>query len=307
MSKFVINWDNEQTLADIRTICPPKVTKTEFDNFINQIKTIGANPFTREAYLLKYGDGPAVTIIGRDFYRRVAQCQVEYDYHHVDAVYSNDQFMVSDGEVKHKYDLTDRGRLMGAYCTIKRRSSSKTMYQFIEFAEYNQKKNMWTSKPATMIKKTAEQHALRMAFQGIFEGTYGQDEIDEEELKHEAEKQTSSPKSLNSTPEVSPMITGDQVDRIDSLVLLGNISPDSLHRAIKHFFKKDELHELTCVEADRIIKKLEEKVQDALNQENDANMEVKSTDETTTEDIEHKEIRTDRNTAHNDNHTIAEA
>lgn len=292
MSNFVIDWDNEQTLKDIRDICPPRVTKTEFDNFINQIKTIGANPFTREAYLIKYGDGAAMTVIGRDFYRRVAQSQAEYDYHHVDAVYSNDQFMVSDGEIKHKYDLNDRGKLMGAYCTVKRRNSSKTMYEFTEFVEYNQKKSMWLSKPATMIKKTAEQHALRMAFQAVFEGTYGQDEIDEDELKKEAAKrEDTSPKHPKFSPEVS-MITEEQVTKIDELMMISDMPYERIQSGIQSIYKKQELHELTEREATNFIGRLEKKIQNEFNKTIDTQVEAETINQSTEKSDNTEEVST---------------
>lgn len=152
-NKPVLDWDSPQALTDIRAICPPQLTETEFNTFINTCRSMNLNPFTKEIYCLKNGTSAMQIIVARDGYRKVAQREAEYDYHQTDAVYSNDKFKVIHGEVEHEYELTDRGRIIGAYCTVKRKSSSKSMYAYVEFKEYDLKRSLWTSKPATMIKK----------------------------------------------------------------------------------------------------------------------------------------------------------
>ena len=120
---------------------------------------------------------PATVFIGRDGYRKGAQGHGEYDYHQCDAVYENDIFEVQDGIVRHAYKLTQRGALIGAYCIAKRKTSSKPMYVFVELREYSTGKSIWSSKPATMIKKVAESQCLRACFQELFGGTYGEEEM----------------------------------------------------------------------------------------------------------------------------------
>ncbi len=60
-NKPVLDWDNEQVLADIRAICPAQLTNTEFTTFINTCRSMNLNPFTKEIYCLKNGSQGCAT------------------------------------------------------------------------------------------------------------------------------------------------------------------------------------------------------------------------------------------------------
>ena len=209
-------WQEQDALSEIKKIYGKDLTEGEFTTLCQIGQATGLNPFLREIWAVKYGGSPASIFIGRDGYRKAAQRDPEYDYHLSDAVYQNDDFKVENGEVKHAYSVQDRGTLIGAYCTIKRRSATKPVFTFIDFKEYYQgnkdeegkvkkrydryKKQyvdmgetLWDSKPATMVKKVAEAQGLRMAFQSMFAGTYAEDEQWEEEAET-ASKSTDSAK-----------------------------------------------------------------------------------------------------------------
>lgn len=163
----------------IRQMFAPNLSSTEFEAFVGLGASLGANPFTREIWAVKYGNNPAQIFLGRDFYRRKAQEQADYNGHQVDAVYKNDSFKVENGIPNHSYEHGDRGEISGAYCTVYR-GNNKPYFVFAEFDEYFQgghsKPNLWDKKPATMIKKVAEAQALRGAYQGLFAGTYDSSE-----------------------------------------------------------------------------------------------------------------------------------
>jgi phage recombination protein Bet len=267
ITKPVLDWDNEQVLNDIRAVCPAQLTKAEFTTFINTCRSMNLNPFTKEIYCLKNGTAAMQIIVARDGYRKVAQREAEYDYHQTDAVYSNDKFRVYHGEVEHEYDLTDRGCIIGAYCTVKRRSSSKSMYAYVELKEYDLKRSLWTTKPATMIKKVAEAHALRMAFQDVFIGTYDKDELPEDMTEESAVKPSKAPDA---------MITEEQVERIDSLMQLADMSFERILLGIEKIYKKKELHELTEADAKDFIRRLELRVKNDINKAEDTSVEDKA-------------------------------
>lgn len=199
-------WCEDESLKEeIRTLYCPTLNENEFKIFLGIGKATGLNPFLREMWAVKYGtNGTASIFIGRDGYRKAAQIHREYDYHQVDAVYEKDDFKIDDGIIQHSYNVADRGVLIGAYCSVKRKSSSKPIFNFVELKEYylgNKDKNgkikmkwskydkkqveaketLWDTKPATMIKKVAEAQALRMAFQDMFAGTYSEGEAWKEE------------------------------------------------------------------------------------------------------------------------------
>lgn len=175
-------WLCSNELKEIKEIYGKNLSDNEFKVLVNLGKATGLNPALREIWAVKYGDNPAQIFIGRDGYRRSAQANPDYDYHHVEAVYTNDEFYYDyqKGFVTHKSDLKNRGALLGAYCIVEKKSANRPTYIFVEFKEYNTGKSLWASKPVTMIKKVAEAQCLRMAFQQLFGGTYAEEEIQPE-------------------------------------------------------------------------------------------------------------------------------
>jgi phage recombination protein Bet len=274
--KPVLNWDDKQVLDDIRAICPPQLTKSEFTTFINTCRSMNLNPFTKEIYCLKNGTGAMQIIVARDGYRKVAQREAEYDYHQTDAVYSNDKFRVYHGEVEHEYDLIDRGKIIGAYCTVKRKSSSKSMYAYVEFKEYDLKRSLWTTKPATMIKKVAEAHALRMAFQDVFVGTYDKDELPEEMTEHTKE-------SVSEPAHTELMIDAQQITVIDDLIIAHDISFERIEKGLNSYYRKQSIMDLTYAEADRFITQLRKIIQHEQTKTDIPNMEAQTIEQTTEE------------------------
>lgn len=168
-------WSDEQA---IREQFGQALTQKEFSFFMGLGAMLGANPFTREIWAVKYGTNAAQIFLGRDFYRRKAQEQADYDGHIASAVYENDEFSMVNGQPHHKYRLTNRGHLTGAYCVVYKKNASVPYTVFVELREYNTGQSNWKTKPATMITKVAEAQALRGAFAGVFNGTYSEDEQD---------------------------------------------------------------------------------------------------------------------------------
>ena len=172
---------SKDSYSKIRKMFAPQLTNDEFSIFVGLGKSLGANPFTREIWCIKYGNSEAQIFLGRDFYRRKAQEQPQYKGHQADAIYSNDEFKMANGKPEHSYSLQDRGELIGAYALVYR-SDNEPFFLTVKFSEYTTGKALWNQKPETMIKKVAEAQALRGAFQGVFAGTYDQSEewVDEE-------------------------------------------------------------------------------------------------------------------------------
>ena len=179
----------------IKELFAPKLTSEEFDFFLGLGRGLGANPFNREIWAVKYrSDQPASIFLGRDFYRRKAQEQEDYDGHIVDSVYSKDHYSVKNGEVDHSYNMNgERGDLVGAYCVVRKKNLSQPYYIFARLDEYQKGTGnpIWSNKPDTMIKKVAEAQGLRGAYQGVFAGTY-----DESEQWNVEKVENQMPKSL---------------------------------------------------------------------------------------------------------------
>lgn len=237
-------WENESNISQIKKIFAPTLTDLEFQMFVGLGKATGLNPFNKEMWAVKYGSGAAQIFVGRDGYRRAALCHPDYDYHQSDAVYENDSFEIVNGEVKHSYNLKDRGKLFGAYCITKRKSASKSVYHFARFSEYNTSKALWVSKPETMIKKVSEAQALRASFQDLLGGTYCPEEMPEE---------MSIPKNMgHALVDDSEPCLLEQVTHIMDLIYVKEIPEERVAKALSHY-KVDRIEELTKSQATEVI------------------------------------------------------
>lgn len=259
--------------AEIKELFAKNLTNNEFQTFVWIWKATWLNPFLREIWAVKYGDISANIFIWRDWYRKSAQSNKEYDYHSVDAVYENDKFEVKNWEVEHSYNIKDRGKLIWAYCIVKRKSSSKAMFTFVELSEYiqpwkNGKKTVWDSKPATMIKKVAEAQWLRWAFQELFAWTY--DESDDwNDKKTEVKKATEvseeeQNKNYNSFYEKMYSINSEE--ELKNIFLELN----KIRKKSPNFINKEQLDDLI---------KIKDEIKEKLNYEEIQEWEIEKTEE----------------------------
>lgn len=76
------------------------------------------------------------------------------------------------------YEVDDKRKTMVGWAKVYHKDFEHPVYQEADFNEYNTNRNLWVSKPKTMIKKVAESMALRKAFN--VSGVYAQEEMDKE-------------------------------------------------------------------------------------------------------------------------------
>ena len=178
ISNAMSMWEDEKKLQEIKSIFAPKLTELEFKFFIGMGKANDLNPFLREIWSVKYADNtPAQIFIGRDGYRKSAQRNPDYKIHIVESIYANDDFKYSNGAISHSFCMVNRGKLIGAYCLVYKKSVDIPIHVICELKDYSTGKSLWhpeTGKQATMIKKVAEAQALRMAFQEQYSGSYSE-------------------------------------------------------------------------------------------------------------------------------------
>jgi len=172
-------WKKEDS---IRKLFAPTLTELEFKFFMGLGISMKANPFAREIWAVKYDKNKAATIfLGRDFNRKKAQEQKDYNGHQPVAVFSEDTFEYDlrhpSGLPNHIFDVTkDRGNLKGAYCFAYRKGVDRPFFVYVPLNEVNKNQSTWNSQTVTMVEKVAEARCLRMTWQGVFKGTYSEAE-----------------------------------------------------------------------------------------------------------------------------------
>ena len=164
----------ELSIAEIkRTICP-KATDQEAGNFLRLCQYMGLNPFVNDAYLIKYGDGPASMVVGKDAFTKRADSHPQFA-----GIESGVVVQRGDAEPVHrKGTLILKGEdIVGGWARVARNDRKLDVETTVSFGEFSTGRSMWAKMPATMIEKVAIVKSLRTAFPATFSGLYDQAEM----------------------------------------------------------------------------------------------------------------------------------
>lgn len=172
------------TFDDVRNFICKEATIAECRIFLETCKQYHLNPFTKEAYLIHYdnknGDTASTIVLGKTCYMKMAEAHPQYDGFEAGLILRDDVA----GEIYHREgSIIYAGEtLLGGWAKTYRKDRSRPFYEEVSFSEYDTKKSLWVTKPATMIRKVALVHTLREAFPATFGGL-----IDESEVPVEVE------------------------------------------------------------------------------------------------------------------------
>ncbi len=145
-------------------------TDADVAGFLALCRARGLNPLARDAYLVKYGDGPASAIVSKDYYIRTATAQPTFRGMRAGVV-----VVTKDGELVEREGALVGGqteRLVGGWAEVHDSRWTVPMRAVVALSEYDSGKSLWRSKPATMIRKVALVQALREAYPAQFAGLY---------------------------------------------------------------------------------------------------------------------------------------
>ena len=159
------------------------VTDEEVVMFLSLCRYQHLNPFTREVYLIKYGDRQAATmVVGKDVHLKRAKRHPEFRGLEAGIIIRG-----TDGGCYDRngtfYDPESGEKLVGGWAKVHVDGWAVPLYASVNLTEYIGRKSngeingQWSSKPATMIRKVAIVQALREAFPEDTAGMYVQEEI----------------------------------------------------------------------------------------------------------------------------------
>lgn len=167
------------TFDDVRNFICKEATIAECRIFLETCKQYHLNPFTKEAYLIHYdnknGDTASTIVLGKTCYMKMAEAHPQYDGFEAGVIV----FIPEVGEIIHREgSIVYKGEeLVGGWAKTYRKDRSRPFYEEVNFSEYDTKKSMWVTKPATMIRKVALVHTLREAFPATFGGLIDESEV----------------------------------------------------------------------------------------------------------------------------------
>lgn len=205
--------DNGQNIAvseqDVRDLLAASgsqsdnVTTQEIKAFLRLCQAQRLNPFTKDAYLVKYGSSPATIIAGKETFTKRAQRNPLYRGHEAGIT-----VIGTDGKLhRRKGSMKLQGEtIVGGWCNVYVQGYECPIHDEVAFDEYSAPdqygKNGWSRMPATMIRKVALCHALREAFPEDLGGLYGAEEMDQSRAKEQA---YSAPQEIETVTEYEPI------------------------------------------------------------------------------------------------------
>ena len=165
--------DVELSIVEIkRTFCP-KATDQEAANFLHLCRYIGLNPFVKDAYLIKYGDGAATMVVGKDAFMKRADAHPQF------AGITSGVIVLSGDKIDNRTGtLVLKGdEIVGGWARVARNDRKVDVDVTVTFSEFNNNRGLWKTMPSVMIEKCAIVTALRRAFPATFSGMYDSAEM----------------------------------------------------------------------------------------------------------------------------------
>lgn len=151
-----------------------QVTDKEIKLFMELCKYQKLNPFTGEAYAIKFGSDFQM-VVGYETYKRRAEENPAYRGRKSGiVVLRGDQIVTKEGTCLYPSES-----LIGGWCRtfVQRPEFKDEMYKEVSLDEYNKGQANWKTKPCTMIEKVAVSQALRAAFPTDYQGLYTAEEF----------------------------------------------------------------------------------------------------------------------------------
>ena len=183
---FKLGDQNIELTADlIKQNFGSNLTDIEIYNFGWLCQQNDLNPFTRESFVVKYGQSPASLIIAKQGLANRAERSGHLKSKRggvIEARLRNRE--TQEWETKEIVGaFVEPGwTLYGAWAVVERDDKDKPFEERVLFSEYNNQSNpLWKSKGATMIAKVAMHHALKEAFPcALPNGAYYEEEFSDD-------------------------------------------------------------------------------------------------------------------------------
>lgn len=148
------------------------VSDQEVVMFLNLCKNNSLDPFSNDAYLVKFGNTPAQIITSKEAFMKRAESNQQYDGFEAGIVVQRDSEQIDiEGAIKLKEDL-----LIGGWAKVYRKDRKRPVSVRIGLDEFGKGQSTWKQMPLNMIRKTAIVNAMREAFPENVSGMYTEEE-----------------------------------------------------------------------------------------------------------------------------------
>jgi len=181
------------TLSDVYNMIASGYVKPSIGEctiFLEMCKSLGLNPFLKDAYLMKYSEKePATIVVGKNAFMKRAEMHPMYKGFQAGLIVEDKQGKVErkEGSFISK-DLT----VLGAWCKVFREDRTNPFLIEIDVEEYigkkknGEKNQQWATKEKTMIRKVAIVQCLREAFPQELNAMYVEEEFQKQVVDADA-------------------------------------------------------------------------------------------------------------------------
>ncbi len=175
-----------------------QVTDQEVVMFLSLCKFQHLNPFTRDAYLIKYGTSPATVVVGKEVLLKRAMRSEIFGGLSAGVIVVN-----AGGEIEEREGtfVLEGENLVGGWAKVIIKGYEVPFYSSVSMKEYSTGKSNWLTKPGTMIRKVAVAQALREAFPEEMSALYDQSEMGAIKLDN---GESVADITLDTTPVIAP-------------------------------------------------------------------------------------------------------
>lgn len=218
----------EFTAQDVKARLCPNIGDNELALVMGLCQAQNLNPFTRDVYIIKYGNAPASIVTGKEVFTKRAQANPRFKGYKAGIVYMNARGEVCKREGGAVYARA-KEILLGGWCEVYV-DGAQPFYDEVVLEEYQTTKTDpktgaqvpsggWAKMPATMARKVALVHCLREAFPSDFQGLYIAEEMGKagEQAERMEQEPQEAPQAAQAV-EVEPLATDEQVQELRGLV-----------------------------------------------------------------------------------------
>lgn len=228
------------------------VTSQEVKMFLRLCQSQRLNPFTRDAYIVKYGNQPASVIAGKDAFVKRATRNKKYRGHEAGITFI--RRVKENGGIRKIIErregsmLLEGEELIGGWAKVYLDGYACPIFEEVALSEYaapdRYGKNGWSKMPATMIRKVALCHALREAFPEDLGGLYGAEEMDQARQQEQAAPQPQEDPRKALWQQVADqkrqaIELGTKEEGITSWMAASILNPDGSPKAINMYTAED--------------------------------------------------------------------
>ena len=197
----------EITPRDVTALICPNADQKEVALFLAHCAAHKLDPFTKEAYLIKYGDKPASIVTNYNVFNARAQKFDDYV-----GIEDGVVIMSKDGSIHRRPGSAVYTKLhetlLGGWARVKREGKGDT-YVELALEDYDTHQAKWKTSPGLMINKCAKSAAWRTAYPSEFNGMYSAEEMEQAQAPQPVEAEAVEPVEAPAPqPTPRPQATG---------------------------------------------------------------------------------------------------